>query len=193
MSDAKTTFNSSLLELLPRLKRYATVLAITPESRDDLLQSTLERAIKKQDQWQQGSHLDRWLFTIMSSIWKNEIRSRVVRQGNGLSNEIDSLIDTSAENKRERTFLYEQVFKEVMLLPENQREAILLVYIEGLKYQQAADVLEIPLGTLMSRLARARVALAGQFDEQKPISDNVNNTNSKNIENSVIKLKERRG
>ncbi|MGK0271929.1 MAG: RNA polymerase sigma-70 factor (ECF subfamily) [Cocleimonas sp.] len=193
MSNAKTTFNSSLLELLPRLKRYATVLAVIPESRDDLLQSTLERAIKKQDQWQQGSHLDRWLFTIMSSIWKNEIRSRVVRQGNGLSDEIDSLIDTSAENKRERTFLYEQVFKEVMLLPENQREAILLVYIEGLKYQQAADVLEIPLGTLMSRLARARVSLAGQFDEQKSISDDVNNTNDKNIENSVIQLNERRG
>ena len=78
MSHTNTSFHDALIELMPRLKRYAKVLAVTPESSDDLLQTTLERALEKQKQWQQGSHLDRWLFTIMSSTWKNEIRSRVV-------------------------------------------------------------------------------------------------------------------
>jgi len=178
MSDPKTIFNDALIALIPRLKRYSKVLAITPESSDDLLQSTLERAMQKQQQWQQGTHLDRWAFTIMSSTWKNEIRSRVVRQGNGFS-DIDALTDSSSENKRDRTFLYEQVFKQVMLLPENQRAAIVLVYVEGIKYQQAAEILDIPLGTLMSRLARARLALAEYFDDEQS--------------NGVIQLNERRG
>ncbi len=188
MSNRIDNFNQALLALMPRLKRYSKVLAITPESSDDLLQATLERALKKQQQWQQDTHLDRWLFTIMSSIWKNEIRSRVVRQGNGLSEDVDLLWDSSNENKRDRTFLYEQVFKEVMTLPENQREAIVLVYVEGIKYQEAADVLDIPLGTLMSRLARARVALAETFNEKQNNSTTVTENNS-----AVIQMKERRG
>lgn len=167
MNDQTDSFNQKLLEVMPRLKRYAIVLAVTPESSDDLLQATLERALQKQQQWKIDTHLDRWLFTIMSSIWKNEIRSRVVRQGNGLSEDVDLLFDKSNEDKVNRTFLYEQVFKEVMVLPENQREPIILIYVEGIKYQEAADILEIPLGTLMSRLARARIALANRFDESK--------------------------
>lgn len=183
MIDNENTFNTALLEVMPRLKRYSRVLAKNPESSDDLLQATLERALKKQDQWQQDSHLDRWLFTIMSSIWKNEIRSRVVRQGNGSNDEVDALIDNnSSESKRDRTFLYEQVFKEVMVLPDNQREPMLLVYVEGIKYQQAADILDIPLGTLMSRLARARLVLAGHFEEKT----------SNDKKNDVIQLNERR-
>jgi len=178
MSESQNSFNDALLELIPRLKRYSRVLAITPESSNDLLQTTLERALQKQTQWQQGTHLDRWVFTIMSSIWKNEIRSRVVRQGNGVS-DVDALTDTSSENERERTFLYSQVFKQVMLLPENQRAAIVLVYVEGIKYQKAADILDIPLGTLMSRLARARLVLANYFDEKQS--------------SGVIQLNERRG
>jgi len=174
-------FDQELLNLIPRLKRYSRVLAITNESSDDLLQSTLERALIKKHQWQEGSHLDRWLFTLMSSIWKNEIRSRVVRQGNSISNDVDNIADKYYENNRERNFLYHQVFKQVMLLPEDQREAILLVYIEGLKYQQAAKVLKIPLGTLMSRLARARMVLAKEFvDANESV-------------NTVIQLKENLG
>lgn len=188
MNSRNKTFNDKLTELIPRLKRYSKVLAITPESSDDLLQATLERALVKQEQWQQDTHLDRWLFTIMSSIWKNEIRSRVVRQGNGLSEDVDLLLDSSNEIKRERTFLYEQVFKEVMVLPDNQREAIVLVYVEGIKYQEAADILDIPLGTLMSRLARARVALAERFDE--PHNNGKTATENKS---AVIQLNERRG
>jgi len=182
MTDNTDTFDQALIKIIPRLRRYARVLAITADGSDELLQATLERALAKKLQWQQDTYLDRWLFTIMSSIWKNELRYRNTRKGNGVIHDINHLCDNSKENKPERTFLLTQVFKEVMLLSENHREAILLVYIEGIKYQHAADILSIPLGTLMSRLARARIILAEKFSE-------TNETNN----NAVIKLDEHRG
>ena len=173
-------FSQKISKFIPRLRRYAVVLTRTKEDAEDLLQATLERAINKQHQWKEDTHLDRWTFTIMSSIWKNKIRSRMTRQGNGNSNDIDTLIDHTPNKNLEGTFLLNQVFKEVMELSENQREAILLVYVEGLKYQEAADILAIPTGTLMSRLARARITLANN------LSDEHQNSN-------VIDFKEHKG
>lgn len=176
----KQTFSQKLTALIPRLRRYAVVLSNSKHNAEDLLQATLERALIRQQQWKKGSHLDRWTFTIMSSLWKNKLRHDCTRKGNGLSHDIDVLTDTSPINKIERTFLYKQVFKEVMMLPEDHREAILLVYIEGMSYQEAADILSIPLGTLMSRLARARTSLAKKFTDA---TDGA----------TIIKLDERRG
>jgi len=161
---------------IPRLRRYAIVLTTIKEDAEDLLQATLERAIAKKYQWQENTHLDRWLFTIMSSIWKNELRSRYTRQGNGITDNIQDIADNSSTKNLEGTFLINQVLNEVMNLSEDQREAILLVYVEGLKYQEAADILDIPTGTLMSRLARARITLAKSlaFNEE---STNIVNFN----------------
>ena len=156
------------------------MLTTIKEDADDLLQATLERAINKQHQWQENTHLDRWAFTIMSSIWKNEIRSRSTRQGNGITDNVQALIDNASIKNMEGTFLRNQVFKEVINLSEDQREAILLVYVEGLKYQEAADILAIPTGTLMSRLARARITLA-------------NNLSDENQSSNVIEFKEHKG
>lgn len=179
MSLSSNNISEQLTKLIPRLRRYALVLTHSKPNADDLLQATLERALTKQQQWKENTHLDRWVFTIMSSIWKNDIRRESVRRGNGINYEVDELTDNTNELKRERTFLYQQVFKEVMALSENQREAIFLIYIEGIKYQEAADILEIPVGTLMSRLARARIILAKKFSDP---SEQAN----------VIKLDERR-
>lgn len=176
----KQSFSKELITLIPRLRRYAMVLSNSKHDAEDLLQATLERALVKQQQWKKDSHLDRWTFIIMSSLWKNKLRHDGTRKGNGLSHDVDVLTDTDAINKIERTFLYMQVFKEVMILPEDHREAILLVYIEGMSYQEAADILSIPLGTLMSRLARARTSLANKFTD-------------KTASATIIKLDERRG
>lgn len=184
MPTSKDTFLYQISKLIPRLKRYALVLTSVKEDADDLLQATLERAIAKQHQWQKNSHLDRWVFTIMSSLWKNEIRSRCTRQGNGISHNVQELSNSSSLETLEGTFLYHQVFKEVMKLSENQREAILLVYVEGLKYQEAADILAIPAGTLMSRLARARLILANKLSEQ---------SSDKEQQSNIIKFKEHKG
>ncbi len=168
MTTEKNNFSQAINALIPRLRRYASVLTNIKEDAEDLLQATLERALNKQHQWQENTHLDRWVFTIMSSIWKNKLRTRNTRQGNGLTDNIDNLTDNYSANNLEGTFLANQVFKEVMKLSEDQREAILLVYVEGLKYQEAADILAIPTGTLMSRLARARLTLANKLSEQMP-------------------------
>jgi RNA polymerase sigma-70 factor (ECF subfamily) len=173
-------FSQEISKLIPRLRRYAIVLTRTKEDAEDLLQATLERAINKQHQWKDHTHLDRWAFTIMSSIWKNEIRSRITRQGNGITDDVLNLVDHSTHKSLEGTFLLNQVFKEVMELSEGQREAILLVYVEGLKYQEAADILAIPTGTLMSRLARARITLANNLSDEKQNSN-------------VIEFKEHKG
>ena len=179
MIHKKDNFSKQISTLIPRLRRYAIVLTTIKEDAEDLLQATLERAINKQHQWQENTHLDRWSFTIMSSIWKNEIRSRSTRQGNGITDNVQTLIDNHSIKSMEETLLRNQVFKEVMNLSVNHRKVVLLVYVEGLKYQEAADILAISPGTLMSRLARARIALAKKLS----------GTDKEQISN-VIELKE---
>jgi RNA polymerase sigma-70 factor (ECF subfamily) len=158
-------FSFELTQLTPRLHRYAYVLTRNKADSDDLVQATLERALTKKHQWKADTQLDRWAFTIESSIWKNELRARSFRQGSGA---IDAEIteDHSPQSSLERTFLLNQVFNQTMTLPEKHRELILLIYVEGFKYQEAANILDIPLGTIMSRLARARINLAKMFKTQ---------------------------
>ncbi|MEE9422305.1 MAG: RNA polymerase sigma factor [Gammaproteobacteria bacterium] len=163
MSHSSSSFTFELTRLIPRLHRYAYVLTHNKSDSDDLVQAALERAIIKQHQWKDGTQLDRWTFTILASIWKNELRARTYRRGNGVV-DADNLEDQSAQSSLERTFLLNQVFNQTMALPENQRELILLIYVEGFQYQEAANILEIPVGTVMSRLARARINLAAQLE-----------------------------
>ena len=111
------------------------------------------------DQFQPGTHLDRWLFSILHSIWLNEVRSRQIRQGAGF---VDAETSLSYDGARdiETGMLAAQVMREVQNLPEAQRGIVFLVYVEGLSYREAADLLAIPIGTVMSRLAAARETLA---------------------------------
>ena len=160
-------FSMALTQLMPRLYRYALVLTHSASDADDLLQSTLVRALEKQHQWRVGSDLDRWVFTIQSSIWKNKLRARYKRNPNA-EQAADALADTSLKNDHQRTFLLQQVLNQVMSLSEFQRAPMLLVYVEGFSYQETADMLGIPIGTVMSRLARARIRLAEHFQEKLP-------------------------
>lgn len=164
MNDPLSQFKTALIEMVPRLRRFAGVLVRSSSYSEDLLQSTLERALSRWHQWQPDSRLDNWMFTIMHSIWKNELRSRAIREGQGFV-DVDSLMTEENSSSNERTILLDQVFKQVSGLPEEQRKAILLVYTEGYAYQEASDILEIPVGTLMSRLARARASLAQSLSD----------------------------
>ncbi|MEM7294006.1 MAG: RNA polymerase sigma factor [Pseudomonadota bacterium] len=164
MHDPSANFKEELTGLIPRLRRYALVLLQSESAADDLVQATLLRAILRQRQWQADTRLDAWVFAILRSIWKNDLRAIKVREGNGRL-DADEIPDTQA-GTGERTFLLSQVLDRVNDLPVAQRESILLVYVEGYSYQEAADVLGVPSGTLMSRLARARVALARSLSAQ---------------------------
>jgi RNA polymerase sigma-70 factor, ECF subfamily len=143
---------------LARLWRYGLVLSGARDVADDLVQATCLRAIERAGQFQSGTRLDRWLFSILRSIWLNELRSRRVREGGGFVDASEALaIDGGREI--ETNIFAAQVLREVGGLPEAQREAVLLVYVEGLSYREAAEALAAPIGTVMSRLAAARSAL----------------------------------
>jgi len=149
---------ADLPQYLARLWRYGVVLTGRRDTAEDLVQATCLRALERAQQFSAGTSLQRWLFAIMHSIWLNEIRSRRVRQGEGTVDAETALVVDGSEQV-EVNVLAHQVLREVKALPEGQREAIFLVYVEGMAYREAADILNVPIGTIMSRLAAARVTL----------------------------------
>jgi RNA polymerase sigma-70 factor (ECF subfamily) len=150
--------------LLKRLWRYGLVLSGNADVAHDLVQATCLRALEKCEQFQPDTQISRWTYTILSSIWKNELRSRRVRMGQGY---VDPEIALVADGVREMdtNLLARQVLREVERLPEGQREAVFLVYGEGMSYREAAEILDVPQGTIMSRLAAARQKLADLKDQ----------------------------
>ena len=147
-------FRVALQELMPRLWRYGLVLSGNREDAADLAQSTAQRALERAHQFRPGTDMDRWCFTILASIWKNELRARTVRRGQGLVAAEDAGL--IASNDGDVNILARQVLTFMQALPEAQRETLFLVYVEGYSYAQAAERLKIPIGTVMSRLANGR-------------------------------------
>jgi RNA polymerase sigma-70 factor (ECF subfamily) len=156
-ADSLQQVKAGLAPHLARLWRYGLVLSGARDVADDLVQAACLRAIERADQFQSGTRLDRWLFSILRSIWLSELRSRRVREGGGLVDASEALVVDGG--LMESNALVAQVLREVGRLPEVQREAVLLVYVEGLSYREAADILTAPIGTVMSRLAAARLAI----------------------------------
>jgi RNA polymerase sigma-70 factor, ECF subfamily len=144
---------------LARLWRYGLVLSGNRDTAEELVQATCVRALERSHQFAAGTRLDRWLISILHSIWLNEVRSRKVRQGQGLV-DADAVLVFDGLRATETNILAGQVLREVQGLPEAQRETLYLVYVEGMTYREAAEILAVPVGTVMSRLAAARGRLA---------------------------------
>ncbi|ASW08031.1 RNA polymerase sigma factor [Rhizobium sp. 11515TR] len=144
---------------LTRLWRYGVVLSRQRDVADDLVQATCVRALERAAQFTAGTRLDRWLFAILHSIWLNEVRSRRVRMGQGFVEADETLVFDGAQETETRV-LAGQVLERVQALPEAQRTAVFLAYVEGLSYREVAEILDVPIGTVMSRLAAARTKLA---------------------------------
>ncbi|WP_437439271.1 sigma-70 family RNA polymerase sigma factor [Dickeya fangzhongdai] len=155
---------------LTRLWRYGLVLSRSHDAAEELVQSTCVRALEKSAQFTPGTRIDRWLFSILHSIWISDLRASRVRMGQGFV-EGDELPapDTHALNDDRRH--YQKIMQRVNALPEAQRNAIFLVYVEGFTYQEAADTLSVPIGTIMSRLAAARTILAKSVDAPAPAKE----------------------
>jgi RNA polymerase sigma-70 factor (ECF subfamily) len=149
---------AELPALLPRLWRYGLVLSRDHATAEDLVQATCVRALERSSQFVVGTRLDRWLISILRSIWINQLRAQKIRAGHGLIDAEEALVIEGAEQIETNIFAA-QVFRQVQMLPEAQRETVFLVYVEGLTYQEAASVLNVPPGTIMSRLAAARLRL----------------------------------
>ena len=142
---------------IPRLRRYARTLARDVASADDLVQDCLARALGKLHLWQEGTDLRAWLFTILHNQFVNQVR-RGVREGTavGLS-ETEPLL-TQAPHQSKRLELRD-LERALAKLPEEQRSVVLLVGLEGMRYEEVAEVLDVPVGTVRSRLSRGREAL----------------------------------
>lgn len=152
-------FRRELGLMLPRLWRYGLVLSRQKHMAEDLVQATCVRALERAGQFAAGTRLDRWLLAIMHSIWLNDLRSQRVRQGQGFV-DAEQELSFDGESQAQDHVLAAQVIKRVNGLPEAQRETVFLAYVEGLSYKEIAKVLNIPMGTVMSRLAAARLKLA---------------------------------
>jgi RNA polymerase sigma-70 factor, ECF subfamily len=151
-----------LVALLPRLRRFARSLLRNQHDADDLVQVAVEKALRNREQFRAGANLGSWMFGIMKNAWLDDRRARGRRAEVALpedSGEHPAVTPADAD-----VGLW-SVSEAMSKLPEDQRLAIALVLVEGMSYKEAAAVLEIPIGTLTSRLARGRTALAAALGE----------------------------
>lgn len=149
----------------PRLWRYALALTARRDWADDLAQKTCLRALEKAALFDPATHLDRWVFRMAQRLWLNELRADRVRKGAGLV-PVDEVDLPSGAPGVETNILAAEVLTRVRTLPEAQRAAVVLVYVEGYRYAEAAEILEVPVGTIMSRLSAARSKLADLAEDR---------------------------
>ncbi len=161
MTSAADQTRSDIAAMLPRLRRFARALTGQVADADDIVQISVERALTRLDQYQAGTRLDSWLFTIVRNAWIDEARARTRRGKVFAPAELGEQIgqDGDAHAKLEA----DDVWRAMRKLPAEQREAVALVCVEGLAYREAAAALGVPIGTLTSRLARGREALQGML------------------------------
>jgi len=152
--------HDAIATLLPRLRRFGRNLTRHREDADDLVQLAVERALKRASQWQAGTRLDSWLFRIMQNAWIDEVRARGRQADTFAPEEEGAQVGVSTNDSQIDAIA---VRKAVARLGDEQRAVVALVLVEGLPYKEAAEVLGIPIGTLTSRLARARDALQAQL------------------------------
>lgn len=148
-----------MAELLPRLRRFARGLTGSSSDADDLVQAACERALRARHQYTEGTRLDSWLYRIVQTTWIDMTRGDRRRAAHleGLSHDAQHAAVAPPDAHAHLTL--SAVRRAVAALPEDQRALVLLVCVEGLTYRQAAETLDLPLGTVMSRLARGRATL----------------------------------
>jgi RNA polymerase sigma-70 factor, ECF subfamily len=148
-----------IVALLPRLRRLCLALTRSADAGDDLVQSTIERALSRIDQWKQGTRLDSWMFRIAQNIFIDGVRAR---KRSGVQIDVEMLENVKGDDGRqiteERSALA-RAREAIAALPDEQRALVALVIIDGQSYKDAAAILDIPIGTVMSRLARARQSI----------------------------------
>ncbi|MGV6816963.1 MAG: sigma-70 family RNA polymerase sigma factor [Thiotrichales bacterium] len=157
--------HQEMVALVPRLRRYARGLTNDIELADDLVQDCLARALDKMDLWEEGTNLQAWMFTIMRNLYMNDLRKQ--KRWWGVQS-LDDLDELPGHGDTPDSGLYStQIMSLVTALPVAQREVLLLVAVEGLSYAEVAEVLDIPIGTVMSRIHRARKGLVDRIEDTR--------------------------
>ena len=164
--DQLLSFEDQLSALLPRVRRFAHALSRNSADADDLTQAAIERALRSRDQWQPGTRLDSWIYRITRNLWIDTARQRSRRsnhevpEANGLQVGIDprDSMDAAVDLKR--------AMDAMAKLPDDQREIVALILIEGFGYREVSEILGLPIGTVSSRLVRGRTALLAMMGER---------------------------
>lgn len=157
---------SELIAILPRLRRFARSMTRSVAEADDLVQDACLRALDKADQWDPAQPLDRWVFRIARNLWISEIRKQKVRMGQGQvpAEEASELI---SRETGEAAVAHGQLRAKIDALPRDLSMVLLAVSVEGYSYAEAAQLFDIPLGTVMSRVHRARKTLADGLSQEE--------------------------
>lgn len=153
--------SAQLVTLLPRLRRFARALTRNPHDADDLVQITLERALARAHQLQPGAALAGWAFGILRHAWIDELRARARSKRVFAPEESGQHVGDAGGAPAEMLSVQDALGR----LPQDQRLAVALVLVEGLSYKEAAHVMDVPIGTLTSRLARGRESLQAMLGE----------------------------
>jgi RNA polymerase sigma-70 factor (ECF subfamily) len=155
-----------MLAMIPRLRRFARVLTGNQADADDIVQACLEKAMMNFDQWEPGSRLDRWMFRIARNLWVDDRRRPRNRLGHQNIDEMFDLVASDGMAEAEARAEAQMVRAAVDSLPREQRDVVALVMLEEYSYREAAETLGVPIGTVMSRLSRAKSTLAKRMNSQ---------------------------
>ncbi len=157
-------FRRDLVSLLPKLRRFAMTLTRNAADADDLVQEACERAITRSHLWNGEGRLESWIYAMTRNLWIDEIRKRKVRTGGGTVDIADQ-DELTIEASGEKAVYANQLQKMILSMPEGLASVFVLVNVEGHSYRETATILNIPIGTVMSRLSTARIRLAAMISE----------------------------
>jgi RNA polymerase sigma-70 factor (ECF subfamily) len=164
--DQTSSFEEQLAALLPRLRRFAHALSRNPADADDLTQATIERALRSRDQWQPGTRLDSWSYRIMRNLWIDTARAQSRRSSREAPEEEGLAAGDDPRDAMDAAVDLKRVMGAMGRLPDEQREIVALILIEGFGYREVSEMLGLPIGTVSSRLVRGRTALLAMVGEQ---------------------------
>ncbi len=164
--DQSSSFESQLAELLPRLRRFAHALSHNSADADDLTQATIERALVSKRQWQPGTRLDSWAYRIMRNLWIDTARARSRRSAREAPEEEGLSVGEDPRDAMDVAVDLKRAMVAMGRLPDEQREVIALILIEGFGYREVSEMLGLPIGTVSSRLVRGRTALLAMVGER---------------------------
>jgi len=156
-----SSFGAELEVHIASLRRYARALLRNRADAEDLVQEALARAIARADTFQTGTNMRAWLFTILHNVHVNQVRSRASRPDEVTVESVESRLTTPA--RQEERVEVREMMRALDELPDEQRQVLLLVALEGLKYEEVAEMIGVPIGTVMSRLSRGREAVRAKL------------------------------
>ncbi len=157
---------SAMRSEIPRLRRFARYMTRDSDYADDLVQECLARAIANIGSWQPGTNLRAWLFVILKNVFRND--KRRAQHDIAYRNRLEKDAPLFAKAEQHHHLILSEVQQAFMQLTEDHREVLMLIAVEGLRYEEAATVLNISVGTVKSRLSRARAALRALVDVPEP-------------------------